>query len=180
MSNKNKNKGKSVEREVAAILIKATGENFQRIPNSGAAIGGTNVSRMEQMSPEQILLARGDIICGSSYKNLIIECKGRKKFEFHQLFDKSLEFESWCEQVLIDYYAKPEGMKVLIVFKVNQRGFYCALIPAQHESFYKLHQASSSFLTENCLRYVYKKEDKELVFVIFKFTEEFIKKYLCK
>ena len=44
MANKNKNKGKAFERQICEILTNCFGINFQRIPNSGAYVGGVLAS----------------------------------------------------------------------------------------------------------------------------------------
>lgn len=123
MANRNKEIGKSFEREVCDAFHKATGLNFQRVPNSGSFIGGRNVVRMDTMSENQIGLMRGDIIPPKEYPNLIIECKKRKSFSFHLLFHDDKDLNSWIKQVEVDFNAGGKGIW-LLVFKVNNRGMY--------------------------------------------------------
>lgn len=123
MANKNKNKGKRVESEVAEIFSKSTGTNFQRIPNSGAFIGGKNSVRINTLTDSQVLLSKGDIIPGEGYEDCYIEVKGRVEFAYHQLFEKNKELESWIDQCLVDY-DKVGGKVLIIVFKINRHGYF--------------------------------------------------------
>ena len=54
MSNKSKEKGKTFEREACQMLKDAFRLSFNRVPNSGAFVGGMNAARMESMSDNQI------------------------------------------------------------------------------------------------------------------------------
>ena len=124
MGNPAKQKGKNVEREIAELFSKAYCLSFQRVPNSGGWLGGSNATRMAGLSNSQILLHRGDIIPPDELPGLIIESKGRKTFEFHQLFERSLELNSWIDQTEIDWKACDEKGIFLVVFKPNRRGFF--------------------------------------------------------
>lgn len=127
MSNANKNKGKGFEREVADLFSQATGLHWQRVPNSGAFIGGKNSSRIQQLSNNQILLTRGDIIPPDEYNGICIECKFHKDFPFHLLFDDCLELNKWIDQCMVDYEAS-NGKVFMVIFKINRRGlFICTL-----------------------------------------------------
>ena len=121
MANRNKEKGKSFERDVCETFKSVFNLNFQRIPNSGAFIGGSNSGRMENMSPNQIQLSMGDIICPKELSNLVIECKTRKDFSFNLLFDRSRELEEWIDQVEVDFKKIPKGI-FLVIFKINNKG----------------------------------------------------------
>jgi len=125
MANKNKNKGKAGEREVAAIFSDVYKLSFTRVPNSGAFIGKSNAFRIDSLSNNQIQLLRGDIIPPDELPNLIIECKVRKAFSFHQLFSNSKELDGWVDQVTVDF--KKGGNKGiwLIIFKSANKGLYC-------------------------------------------------------
>lgn len=120
MSNPNKNKGKSFEREVCKVFESVYKLTFQRVPNSGAFVGQSNASRLVGMSLNQQLINRGDIIPPDELNHLAIECKARKEFAFHQLFTQSKELESWIDQ---SSHMEIDCL-VLTIFKVNQRGMY--------------------------------------------------------
>ena len=55
MANKNKTKGKNFERQICELFTKTYGVNFQRVPNSGAFVGGLNTKRYENLTNEQVL-----------------------------------------------------------------------------------------------------------------------------
>lgn len=120
MSNANKNKGKSFEREVCAIFKGVFNLSFQRQGTSGAFVGGYNASRLVNMSLNQQLINRGDIIPPDELNHLAVECKARKDFAFHQLFNKSKELESWIDQ---SSHMESDCL-VLTIFKSNQKGIY--------------------------------------------------------
>lgn len=124
MANRNKEKGKGVEREFAKIFTKVFNANFQRVPNSGAFIGGKNSERISQLTANQTNLFKGDIIPPDHLPNLILECKGRKTFAFNLLFDDSIELNSWIEQVEVDYKAVGEKGLYFILIKINNLGYF--------------------------------------------------------
>jgi Holliday junction resolvase len=147
MSNRNKEKGKSFERDVCETFKSVFHLNFQRIPNSGAFIGGSNAVRMENMSQNQIQLSMGDIICPKELSNLVIECKARKDFSFNLLFDRSRELEEWIDQVLVDFNKINHGI-FLVIFKINNKGQYVVYDAEQFPL----------IVTSNALVYQYKKK----------------------
>lgn len=124
MGNRSKNIGKAFEREVADILSNFFGLNFQRVPNSGAFIGGQNYVRIQNLSEQQVLLARGDLIPPSELQRLIIECKKRKSIPYHQIIQEAgcKELNNWIDQVEIDFNICPEVEIFLLVFKSNNCG----------------------------------------------------------
>lgn len=124
MANRNKEKGKCIEREISTIFSDTFKLNFQRVPNSGAFIGGKNVDRISKLSNNQINLFKGDIIPPDELPNLIIECKGRKNFAFNLLFENSIELNDWIQQVEIDYNAMSCKGLYLLIFKVNRKGLF--------------------------------------------------------
>ena len=130
MANKSKNIGKAFEREVANAMTLFFGLPFQRIPNSGAFIGGANAFRISTMSKSQVLLARGDIIVPDELSHMMIECKKRAGIAYNQLFQEEgcKEINVWIDQVLIDYKACPDVTLFLLIFKSNRQGkFACFL-----------------------------------------------------
>ena len=62
MSSKSKNKGKGFEREVCRILSEIYQDNFERVPHSGAFVGGLNAARKSTLTENQIKAFKGDII----------------------------------------------------------------------------------------------------------------------
>lgn len=86
-----KRKGNNGEREVAAIFSKYLGGYFQRVPSSGAHIGGKNSSRKEVMSKTQIRASKSDIIPPDEYEKLVIEVKSYKDLTYHYFVT--------CEQI---------------------------------------------------------------------------------
>ena len=98
MSNANKNKGKAFERQIAKHLTSVFGLNFQRVPNSGAMIGGMNSYRMSFLTPEQQLLACGDLIVPSELSHTQFEMKSYKTFSFYSLYDNNEQLNKWIIQ----------------------------------------------------------------------------------
>jgi Holliday junction resolvase len=161
MANAAKAKGKGFEREVSDLFRKVTGLNFQRVPNSGAFIGGKNVERISTMSNNQIQLSRGDIIPPEEFAGICIECKFHKDFCFHQLFDSSKEVEAWIDQCMIDY-KRTNGKFFAVIFKVNRKGMFICTLPEQINDMQGLD---------------YKHKDGTF-FRISMFDEAFLKKYI--
>jgi hypothetical protein len=120
MANKNKNKGKSFERQICGILTQHFGLNFQRIPNSGAYVGGKNAFRYETLTEEQKLLADGDIIVPAELSHISMECKSYKDFSFSGLFmGKNALLDSWIKQS-----SETQKLKWLLYFKINNKGMF--------------------------------------------------------
>jgi len=117
--NASKNKGKSYEREVANYLSDVTELNFERVPNSGAFVGGANAFRTKTLSVEQIGMFEGDIITPKEWNHVRIECKWYKDFCWHQLFDCNGErtLNNWIKQA-------EQGTRPLwfLCFKINRCG----------------------------------------------------------
>jgi Holliday junction resolvase len=86
-----KRKGNSAEREVATLLSKYLGGYFQRVPSSGAHIGGKNSSRKDIMSKTQIRASKSDIIPPDEYEKLVVEVKSYKDLSYHYFVT--------CEQI---------------------------------------------------------------------------------
>jgi len=121
MPNKNKNKGKSFEREFAKHLISVFGLSFNRVPNSGSYTGGQNSFRNNQLSTEQQLSFEGDTIVPMELKNFRFECKFYNNIGWQKLFDFNGEshLNKWITQA-------KEGLRKywFVVFKVNNMGRY--------------------------------------------------------
>jgi len=124
MANRNKAKGKSFEREIADVFEEAYGLTFQRVPNSGAFLGGANAFRLDKLSTNQVQMFKGDIIPPDEIPWLTIECKSRKTFPYQQLFDGCKEMDSWIQQVRIDWDALNRKGLFFVIFKPNRHGHY--------------------------------------------------------
>lgn len=123
MANKNKNKGKSWERDICSELSRALDGSFMRVPNSGAAVGGLNAFRKNSMSNNQIHLAKGDIIPPDELPKMVIEAKSYKDFPFHQLLTNGdcKQLNVWIEQTLdcVD-----DNDVWFVIFKINNKSSY--------------------------------------------------------
>lgn len=121
MANASKNKGKAYERVVAKHLSEETDLNFERVPNSGAFIGGKNIARADKLTKEQIDIFEGDIITPIEWDHIRIECKWYKDFRWHQLFRPEGEsiLNSWIEQA--EQGTRPFWF---LCFKINNQGEY--------------------------------------------------------
>lgn len=116
MANASKNKGKSWEREIAKHFTAIYGVNFQRVPNSGAFVGGINASRIVNLTPEQLLLASGDIILPKFLSHITLEGKFYKDFNFESLLINNQQLDGWIEQAAVG------GKIPFVLFKINRRG----------------------------------------------------------
>lgn len=116
MPSKGKAKGNKFERDIAAHLGTVFNLNFERVPNSGAFIGGKNKFRINQLTESQQLLARGDIIVPEELSHISIECKSYKDFAWSSLFSEAKQLDGWIEQAQCDvtYW--------FLIFKVNRCG----------------------------------------------------------
>ena len=104
MASASKNKGKSFEREVAKLLSKAFNENFERVPNSGAFVGGKNKSKRMKVDEDQERIFLGDIIPPKDWE-IVIECKNYKKLDggFEKvLHDRNAKIEKWLTELTYD------------------------------------------------------------------------------
>lgn len=132
MANKSKNKGKAFERQVAKFLSEVFQLNFERVPNSGAFIGGKNQFRKEKLSEEQQLLMDGDIITPSELSHVSLECKSYKSFRWHLLYEDGGEnqLNTWIDQV--SNTSKPLWF---LCFKINNQGEF-VVFDTIHDQFY--------------------------------------------
>ena len=134
MANRNKAKGSSWERDVCKMLSNITGKNFQRVPNSGAFVGGMNAHRLKQMSEYQTLIFRGDIIPHEDYKALVIECKAYKEFQFHNLTSNVKMLDKWIGQLYVDIDAAEDATLIpLVIFKINNKGAFVVSLEGQYD-----------------------------------------------
>lgn len=124
MPSKSKSKGSGYEREVAKFLSEHYGENFHRIPNSGAYIGGKNTHRRTQLDESQTKAFRGDINAPDSWVRFNAEAKFYADFAFHQLFTESKQLEEWLDQLITA--GDPQDVSILFM-KFNRKGSYIAV-----------------------------------------------------
>jgi Holliday junction resolvase len=132
MTSKSKNKGKGFEREVCKILGEVYGDNFERVPHSGAFVGGVNAARKSTLTENQIKAFKGDIIPPDHWKHFNCECKNYKDFPFHHLLqNKAIPLlESWLEQTLD---AHDDRDIDLLFMKFDRKGIYLAF-PKRHKT----------------------------------------------
>jgi hypothetical protein len=118
MPSKSKNKGNVFERETADHLTRVFGHNFERVPNSGAFVGGKNNFRYDSLSKSQQLIYEGDILVPDELDHLKIECKNYKEFAFNHLFSQNKTLDVWIEQAI-------SNIKTwFLIFKITRRGSY--------------------------------------------------------
>lgn len=122
MSSKSKDKGKGYERDLAKYLSKLTGYNFERVPSSGAFIGGTNQWRTQKLTETQIAVSEGDLITPDEWKHIRLECKFHKDFSFISMFDNNEKLNEWIEQAKIG--TRPLW---LLCIKINRLGEFVLL-----------------------------------------------------
>lgn len=115
MPSASKSKGNRGERAVADRLSEIFNLNFERVPNSGAFVGGKNSERLARLSKSQQLLTEGDLIVPEELHHMKIECKTYKDFSWKSLFSTNKQLEDWISQA--------EDTKKLwfLTFKIN----YC-------------------------------------------------------
>jgi hypothetical protein len=119
MSNYNKNKGKSYERILAKHLNKVFQLNFERVPNSGAFVGGKNSVRVQKLTSTQLLLSSGDIIVPDELSHVDFECKFYKTFAFNSLFENCEQLNKWIDQA-----SNTSKDLWFLCIKVNHKGEY--------------------------------------------------------
>ncbi len=100
MPSRGKAKGNSWERELAGILKDIFNLPFQRVPNSGAFLGGSNASRRMGLDSKQSRIMTGDLIVPEELNHCSFECKFYKTFDYHLLFKENKQLESWVEQAV--------------------------------------------------------------------------------
>jgi len=115
MPSASKSKGNRGERAVADRLSKIFNLNFERVPNSGAFVGGKNSERLARLSKSQQLLTEGDLIVPEELHHMKIECKTYKDFSWKSLFSTNKQLEDWISQ------AKDTSKLWFLTFKIN----YC-------------------------------------------------------
>lgn len=98
MPSRGKAKGNAWERELAGILNKVFNLPFQRVPNSGAFLGGSNAARRAGLDSNQERIMTGDLIVPEELSHCSFECKFYKTFDYHLLYRQNKQFEEWVKQ----------------------------------------------------------------------------------
>jgi hypothetical protein len=98
MPSRGKAKGNSWERELASLLSSEFNLPFQRVPNSGAFLGGSNAFRRDSLDAKQARIMTGDLIVPEELNHISFECKFYKSFDYHQLYNQNKQFEDWAQQ----------------------------------------------------------------------------------
>lgn len=156
MTSKAKQKGNTWEREICGFLGETLGGNFQRVPNSGAYMGGKNVFRKEFLSDGQQRAAKGDIIPPDDLPKLNLEAKNYASIAFHQIIDGSCkQLDAWIDQT-----EEPADIDDLsfTIFKITRKGSWVAF-KAKHLSDFDMSGLSyvvyrKSFSTEKACDYI--------------------------
>lgn len=125
MTNANKSKGNSGERELCKIFSNKFGETFIRVPNSGAYIGGLNNKRAKTLSKNQKEIMSNDIIPPECFPNCALESKFYKDFSFNMLMNPKgyAQLDEWIDQVN-DSGIDMEKAFPMICFKINNKGWH--------------------------------------------------------
>jgi hypothetical protein len=166
MTNPQKQKGSSFEREVANYLSDIYGESFIRAPGSGAYVGGKNQSRTQFLHEGQIRSFKGDIVPGQSFPAFNAECKSYADFPFHQVLAGSCKtFDSWIEQLM----SVSETNDVNIMFmKFNRKGKFVGV------------QTKLTWVTDQFMYYTSPNHKDWLIIEFehfFKYNKDLLKKY---
>lgn len=97
-------KGKRGERGVCKKLTEYLGGSFQRVPSSGARVGGKNIKIREQLSKGQVRGWKGDIIPPDEFPKLVIESKNYSDFKWHSFaLNESIPvLDTWLKELDAD------------------------------------------------------------------------------
>jgi Holliday junction resolvase len=159
MANKNKNKGKTFERQMCGILTNSLGLNFQRVPNSGSFVGGKNSNRYDVLTEEQKLLADGDIIVPPELSHISLECKSYKDFSFNSLFiGKNALLDGWIKQS-----SDTKKQKWLLFFKINNKGIFVVYDISKFQSYMQkenYHIYKNQYVIQDVFEFLEKNKNK--------------------
>lgn len=120
-----KQKGNAFERSIAKMFGKHFSDDFRRVPQSGALVGGSNRFGAQTLREDAKEILAGDIIVPDWFP-FICECKHYKdEPKFHAILQgKSLTLDRWIEQANGD--AEFANKYPLVIFKVTRVGeFAC-------------------------------------------------------
>ena len=123
MGSKSKRLGKGFEYEVRDLLREATGiQSFERVPTSGAWIGGQNAYKAQFGREDVTEIMSGDIICPQGWR-WTVECKNEADVPIHQLFlgDKCDKINEYLEQVFNSSMTAKK--QPLLIMKYRKSGY---------------------------------------------------------
>jgi len=117
-----KKKGNSWEREVAKIFTEAFGEDFRRVPMSGAFSGGINIHRVKGLRQDVVEGLTGDIISPKWFPYTVEAKNYADEPKFHQVIaGESKMLKKWIKQSK-EELAATSKKSFLIIFKINRKG----------------------------------------------------------
>jgi hypothetical protein len=133
MTSKAKQKGNSWELAICKFMGEHLGGNWMRVPNSGAYVGGKNVTRKVQLDNGQIRMVKGDIIAPENMPKMNLEAKNYKDIAFHQIIDGNCkQLNDWIEQT--ETPAEPGDLS-LTIFKITRKGSWVAFRESLRDQF---------------------------------------------
>jgi hypothetical protein len=143
MPTKGKTKGNSGELKIAKFLTTLFESQFMRVPNSGAALGGSNAGRRNLMSKETQRLFKGDIVPPSHLNKMVIESKFYAQFPFEKLSRDSriAQLDDWIDQAATS--ADVDDIWFLVV-RINRKGSF-VLFDRRHMNQFEVQNHSIYF-----------------------------------
>ncbi len=152
MTSKAKAKGNAWEREICGFLGDTLGGNFQRVPNSGAYMGGKNVFRKEFLSDGQQRAAKGDIIPPDNLPKLNLEAKNYADIAFHQILNGNCkQLDTWIDQT--EEPADHDDISFTI-FKITRKGSWVAFKDELRDQFKLSDLSYVTYRKENSGTYI--------------------------
>ena len=108
-------------------------------------IGGLNAFRKDFLTPEQQLLACGDLIVPSQLSHVQFEMKFYKDLNFHSFYENNEQLNKWITQ------AKGSSDKIwFLVFKINNKGRYM-VFDKTHINTFKIPDSYTIYKKEYCI-----------------------------
>ena len=123
MSTKSARYGKGFEYEVRDLLREATGiDSFDRVPHSGAWLGGKNAFRATNARNDMVDIMTGDMVTPEGWR-WVCECKNHEDIPVHQLFfgTECKVIDEFLGQICDD--SETSGKEPLLVFKVRKKPY---------------------------------------------------------
>jgi len=133
MTSKQKAKGNSWELAICKFLGEHLGGHWMRVPNSGAYVGGKNVTRKVLLDSGQVRMVKGDIIAPENLPKMNLEAKNYKDIAFHQIIDGCCkQLNDWIDQT--ETPAEPGDLS-LTIFKITRKGSWVAFRESLKDKF---------------------------------------------
>lgn len=123
MATKSARYGKGFEYEVRDLLREATDiDSFERVPHSGAWVGGKNAHRANTAREDMVDMLSGDIVTPEGWR-WVVECKNHEDVPIHQLFfgDECKAIDEFLGQICDD--ADTTGKEPLLIFKIRKKPY---------------------------------------------------------